>query len=298
MTLATNRPSTPTRPLPLAPGTLEFFRLGELAAELEAREEYRRAGVAGATIARDDEATAVLVALRAGAVMREHRAPASAVVVLLSGRARFTAGEGAGATELAPGSLAVFAADVPHAVEALEDARYLVVIGGRRRPVEARRPAPSLRAVDTVTELLEVDHRRLDEMLIEAKRCAGGGDAARAAAGFREFRHGLERHIVAEEEVLFPALDRLTGGRAAGPIGVMRAEHAELRRRLAELSAALERGAADAGRRIGELNALLFAHNGKEERILYPMADQVAEADGSLPALLAGLRETLARSGN
>jgi quercetin dioxygenase-like cupin family protein len=65
--------------------------------------------------------------------MREHRAPSAATVVLISGRVKFVAGDGA-TTDLEPGSLAAFSAEVLHAVEALEDAVYLVMIGGRSRP--------------------------------------------------------------------------------------------------------------------------------------------------------------------
>jgi len=136
---AAPRSTPPERPLELGPDTLEFFQLGALAADLETREEYRRSGVAGVTLARHELATLLLVALRAGAVMREHRTPSAAMVVMLSGRARFTRGADEGGTELSTGSLAVFSADVPHAVHALEDARYLVVIGGRVRA----HPAPA-----------------------------------------------------------------------------------------------------------------------------------------------------------
>lgn len=128
------RNEPPGRPLELGPGTLEFFQLGDLGAELESREEYRRSGVAGVTLARHERATLLLVALRAGAEMREHRAPSVGMVVMLSGRTRFTRGADDPGTELATGSLAVFSADMPHALHALEDARYLVVIGGRERP--------------------------------------------------------------------------------------------------------------------------------------------------------------------
>lgn len=79
------------------------------------------------TLTRDEHVTSVLVALRKGAVMREHRAPSAATVVLISGRASFAAAGGE-STLLEPGSLAAFSADVPHAVEAIEDAVYLVTV--------------------------------------------------------------------------------------------------------------------------------------------------------------------------
>jgi quercetin dioxygenase-like cupin family protein len=130
--------SRPFRPIELGAGTLAFFSLPALAEDLQQQDEYARSGVAAVTLARDEHATLVLVALRKGAVMREHRAPSAATVVLLGGRVRFVDGDGAG-TELEPGALATFSADLRHAVEALEDAVYLVIIGGRSRPAAAAR---------------------------------------------------------------------------------------------------------------------------------------------------------------
>jgi quercetin dioxygenase-like cupin family protein len=95
--------------------------------------------VSGITLARDAHVTLVLVALRKGTLMREHRAPSAGAVALLSGCVRFVADDGS-AADLAPGSLAAFSADVPHALEALEDATYLVIIGGRNRPAHGEVP--------------------------------------------------------------------------------------------------------------------------------------------------------------
>ena len=125
--------SRPFRPVELKAGTLDFFRLRELAEKLKTEDEYRRSGVSGVTLTRDEHLTVVLVALRKGERMREHRAPAGAAVVLLSGRANFVSETDGRRTELEPSSLAVFAPEVSHAVEALDDAVYLVIIGGRDR---------------------------------------------------------------------------------------------------------------------------------------------------------------------
>ena len=125
--------SRPFRPIELTEGTLDFFRLLKFAEEMKTEDEYRRSGLSGVTLARDEHLTLVLVALRKGERMREHRAPVGAAVVLLSGRASFVSGSDESRTELEPSSLAVFAPEVSHAVEALEDAVYLVIIGGRDR---------------------------------------------------------------------------------------------------------------------------------------------------------------------
>jgi iron-sulfur cluster repair protein YtfE (RIC family) len=129
-----------------------------------------------------------------------------------------------------------------------------------------------------VGELLGADHGRLDFVLADAKRLLAAGDVARAAARFAAFRDGLERHIVVEEEVLFPAFESFAG--VAGPIHVMRAEHTELRRLMAEVASRLERaGDGSHATPLAALTARIFAHNGKEERILYPALDRVGLAE-------------------
>ena len=135
--------SRPFRPIELNQKTLAFFSLPSLSEDLKSEDEYERSGVSAVTLARDDHVTLVLVALRKGTAMRQHRAPSAATVVLFSGRVRFVAGDGAG-TDLEPGTLTVFSADVLHAVEAVEDAVYLVIIGGRtrRNPTARAGPAP------------------------------------------------------------------------------------------------------------------------------------------------------------
>lgn len=145
-------------------------------------------------------------------------------------------------------------------------------------------------AAETVTEILSHDHRRLDAILAEAKRSLVAGELARAEARFAEFRAGLERHIVAEEEILFPAFEALTGVRS-GPTEVMRVEHVELRRLMAEIAARLG-GGGDEGHAtpLAALTARLYAHNGKEERILYPASDRAASEAGTLGELVQKLR--------
>ena len=42
---------------------------------------------------------------------------------------------------------------------------------------------------------------------------------------------------------------------------------------------------------LAALTARIYAHNGKEERILYPMSDRLAREAGTLDDLLRRLRE-------
>ncbi|MCU0669265.1 MAG: cupin domain-containing protein [Myxococcota bacterium] len=123
--------SRPFRPVELGPDAPVAFQLEALAADLRAGEEFQRSGVAAVTLVRDEPMTLVLIALRKGEAMREHSAPSAATVVVLAGHIAFVAG--ASRTELVPGTAIAFSAELPHAVEALEDAVYLVSIGGRSR---------------------------------------------------------------------------------------------------------------------------------------------------------------------
>jgi iron-sulfur cluster repair protein YtfE (RIC family) len=123
----------------------------------------------------------------------------------------------------------------------------------------------------SVTQLLGLDHRRLDAILADAKRWLATGDLQRAHARFSAFRNGLEHHIVVEEEILFPTFEALTGASGVEPTHVMRTEHAEIRRLMAEVASNLERGG-DEGHTtpLAALTARVYAHSRKEERILYP----------------------------
>jgi quercetin dioxygenase-like cupin family protein len=129
-----NELSRPFRPIELHENALQVFHLHRIAEDLRGAEEYATSGVSAVTLARDEHMTMVLVALRQGSVLREHRAPSAGTAVLLSGRGVFVSGDEKDRTPLEPGWLAAFSSDLPHAVEALEDSLLLLSIGGRKRP--------------------------------------------------------------------------------------------------------------------------------------------------------------------
>jgi iron-sulfur cluster repair protein YtfE (RIC family) len=151
----------------------------------------------------------------------------------------------------------------------------------------AGQAALAARGALSVLDLLGADHERLDSLLADVKRLLAAGDAPGAAARFADYRGGLERHIAAEEEVLFPAFE---GAGLAGPIQVMCAEHVEIRRLLGEVAVQLTRGEGGHAALLAALTARSLAHDGKEERILYPAMDRAG-----LPApVRAELRRRIA----
>jgi regulator of cell morphogenesis and NO signaling len=130
--------------------------------------------------------------------------------------------------------------------------------------------------IGSLAAALEQEHREIDEG-IEAFTAAEPTERDRPA--LRSAIRALRRHIYLEEEFLFPPL------RAAGlmaPVFVMLREHAEIWTTLDALERALERAlevAEDAEVALcHQLAVQLQHHNLKEEKILYPQADQVLTA--------------------
>jgi len=132
-----------------------------------------------------------------------------------------------------------------------------------------------------VSEFLTDDHRRCDPLIADAENAASDGRWPEAAASFASFRGALEAHLRMEEEVLFPRLEATRGG-PFGPTIVMRAEHVQMRAALAQMAGELaaQSGAAFLGCS-DSLMILIQQHNMKEERILYPMADNALGGDGA-----------------
>ena len=75
------------------------------------------------------------------------------------------------------------------------------------------------------------DHQRLDGLFHEFQNLKVSDHRA-AEKSFGEFKAGLERHIVWEEEILFLAFEQKFGHLQGGPTAVMRLEHREIRKYL------------------------------------------------------------------
>ncbi len=130
------------------------------------------------------------------------------------------------------------------------------------------------------------DHDRLDELL-RTYRQLKQTDFASARQAFREFKFGLQRHIIWEETVLFPLFEDKTGMRDLGPTAVMRAEHREIGRRLEALHDKVRRQDLDSDQEEESLLQALAAHNHKEENVLYPAIDRLSSAEERAAAFQA-----------
>src|SRR5512143_1943167 len=94
-------------------------------------------------------------------------------------------------------------------------------------------------AMSLPTQVLPDHHRHCDSLFVAAEESAQRGDWAAAAPACARFRAQMMAHFEAEEGVLFPAFEAATGS-SAGPTGMMRYEHDQMRTLLSQLAAACE----------------------------------------------------------
>jgi len=130
----------------------------------------------------------------------------------------------------------------------------------------------------TISVFYEQDHDRLDELFKTFQKMKGS-DFAKAKEAFKAFKFGLQRHIVWEEDVIFPLWEEKTGMSEGGPTFVMRAEHRQIGQQLEAIHDKVAEQNPGSDQEEQALLDLLGTHNMKEERELYPAIDQVTSAE-------------------
>jgi iron-sulfur cluster repair protein YtfE (RIC family) len=130
----------------------------------------------------------------------------------------------------------------------------------------------------TISAFFGQDHDRLDA-LFTTYQSLKRTEFDKAKEAFKEFKFGLQRHIVWEEDLLFPLWEDKTGMSEGGPTFVMQAEHRQIGEQLDAIHQKVTAQNPDTDREEQTLLATLGSHNMKEERVLYPAIDQVTTAD-------------------
>jgi len=130
----------------------------------------------------------------------------------------------------------------------------------------------------TISAFFEQDHDRLDG-LFQAFQQLKRSDFNKAKEAFKDFKFGLQRHIVWEEDLLFPLWEEKTGMSEGGPTFVMRNEHRQIGQQLEAIHDKVAEQNPDSDQEEQALLDLLGSHNMKEERVLYPAIDQVTSAE-------------------
>jgi len=131
---------------------------------------------------------------------------------------------------------------------------------------------PNLIHTETISEFYEQDHKRLDE-LFKNYQLWKKEDYPRAREYFLSFKFGLQRHIIWEEELLFPFFEKKTGIAEHGPTEVMRHEHRVIGEALEAIHKRVQVSDPDTDELEQKLLNVLGLHNDKEEDVLYPAID-------------------------
>jgi len=130
----------------------------------------------------------------------------------------------------------------------------------------------------TISSMFDEDHDRLDE-LFKSFHMLKRTDPAKAQQAFVDFKTGLQRHMVWEEDVLFPLWERKTGMTQGGPTFVMRQEHREIGESLAAIDRKVQAQNPESDHEEQEFVDLLERHNTTEEEVLYSAIDRATSMD-------------------
>lgn len=128
-----------------------------------------------------------------------------------------------------------------------------------------------------LSSYLAQDHDHCDDLFKLAQRAVCTGQWGEAKNSMAAFRHALERHLLVEERILFPAFENAIG-RAVAPTAAMRTEHLRIRGMAQRMDDAVRARDADAFvKHAGVLLLLVHEHAEKEEGVLYPMIERVLQ---------------------
>jgi quercetin dioxygenase-like cupin family protein len=106
-------------------GAMVSFTISEQVDELKARPEWSARDRLGVSLVKDDALNLLLMVLKKGAHLKEHRTKGPIAVHVLSGAIRFSVGPQV--VELASGKIAALDRDIPHSFEALEESVVLLI---------------------------------------------------------------------------------------------------------------------------------------------------------------------------
>lgn len=129
-------------------------------------------------------------------------------------------------------------------------------------------------ATQSIAAAFAADHDRLDGLFGNYRKWKRT-DYGMARDYFKEFKFGLQRHIVWEESVLFPRFEHKTGMVNHGPTDVMRMEHRTIADRLEAVHQFVQKRDPECDHEEALLLEALGAHNQKEEHVLYPALDRL-----------------------
>lgn len=140
----------------------------------------------------------------------------------------------------------------------------------------------------SITDFMTNDHRACDDIFALAEESVANGKWPKAKTEFATFCGEIERHLAMEENILFPAFETKSGMQG-GPTVVMRSEHEQMRKLIADMAQTVQDNNRDGYLGLSEtLMVLTQQHNMKEEQMLYHMMDQTFGPEANALLVSAG----------
>jgi len=121
----------PFKPIELMPSMIEGFDLRALSEQLMTEEPFTEHGRNALTLVHRHALTIVLTVARAGKTVREHSSSGPTTVIGVMGSCTLSTEDNQTKIQLSDGTIAAFAPDVVHYVEAHSDSAFLIVIGAQ-----------------------------------------------------------------------------------------------------------------------------------------------------------------------
>lgn len=132
--------------------------------------------------------------------------------------------------------------------------------------------------MDSICSILAADHARCDALFAQVCAQVRAHDWHAVRLSIAALSGVLQRHLQAEEQVVFAALDAVLGTASAATTS-LRAEHRRVQGMLQRLHASAQ--ACDMSacfKHAATLRVLLQQHHEKEERAFYPAAERILSA--------------------
>jgi hemerythrin-like domain-containing protein len=126
-------------------------------------------------------------------------------------------------------------------------------------------------------QLIANDHANIADLCGEIPRAFPDGGVRSRERLFSELDTELRRHLEAEEESLYDALE--DHDRAEHLVAELEHEHEEIERRLGELARVRDKGAQEWTQRFRDLAGLIEGHFHREEHELLPLAREILDEE-------------------
>jgi hemerythrin-like domain-containing protein len=126
-------------------------------------------------------------------------------------------------------------------------------------------------------QMIANDHANIADLCGEIPRAFPDGGVRSRERLFSELDTELRRHLEAEEESLYDALE--DHDRAERLVAELEREHEEIERRLGELARVRDKGSQDWTQGFRDLSALIEGHFHREDQELLPLAREILDEE-------------------